>query len=159
MTDDFRSYDVLAAALLRAALGAADEALEKGQKRLERLGLYTSLQSAADGLQGALTGLLDSCADPDKRIGIERRMSTYKIGLYHVKPACHDLHVVSLSDLELLVSARLQECELDCPCTIEEDAAVRSEAVRGCEVRKLYKRLLLEGGVGGECPYELYAGK
>lgn len=158
MKEYFNQREAMGVALISAGNCALSDGIENLKGRLEEIGCYDAATQALELLRKTCDTVFDTCKDEDYRIGLERKIGTYHIGLKHVKPECKELHVVGESDMQTLIGHSLNFCDLECPCvSMEEDGArtIDKRLVKACEMRKMYKRLMLTEGVSAECPYSM----
>ncbi|MEA5016141.1 MAG: hypothetical protein VB099_16440 [Candidatus Limiplasma sp.] len=156
MKDYINQSEAMGVALLQAGRCAVQDGLKKLKGMLQELGIYEQLRESLEALDTAREMVMATCKDEDYRLGLERRIATYRIGLTHARPECPELHVVDDGDMQTLMGHALHYCDYECPCvTVDEEGEriVNTQAVRACEMRKMYKRLLVTEGPSPECPY------
>jgi len=160
----FRSEECIGLSMLHIASVALYGAIErltgdkdhKGQGRLEMMGIHGRVKALLGQIRNLENTLLESEPDVDHREGLTRKVNSYQFELKAAPQMHPEFHVITGSDMETLVRYALDECSLNCPCLITgEDGSttVVTEAVESCEMRKLFKRILLSENEGGFCPY------
>lgn len=160
----FRSEECVGLSMLHLSAVSLYGALERltgdkdhhGQGRLEKMGIHGRVKAILSQIQNLEKALLDTEPDPDHREGIIRKINAYQLELKPAPQKYPDFHMLSHDDMEMLVQYALNECSLNCPCLIVNDdgcTEVLTDAVASCEMRKLFKRILLSEAEGGFCPY------
>lgn len=160
----FRSEESIGLSMLHISAIALCGAIErltgdkdhKGQGRLEKMGIHGRVKALYGQIHNLENTLLDTEPDPDHREGLARKVNAYQFELKSAPQVHPEFHVITGNDMETLVQYALNECSLNCPClTNNEDGSttVITEAVAACEMRKLFKRILLSENEGGFCPY------
>lgn len=121
------------------------------------------VQQASEGLKRAFTAIIDRCGDPDRQEMARNRAASLRVRVGYTDRPQEGKYLVNRDDLSFLVDHMLNWCDLECPCvTMDEDTGERAvipQAVKGCEVRKLYRRLGVAEGLSPECPYSMYIAK
>ncbi len=92
--------------------------------------------------------------------GLKRRMDCLKIHVGQADILPKEYIVLDIGDAQTLCGAALDKCDMDCPCvTVDEETGERTvirEAVRVCEMAKVFKRLMIRGNQSfAECQYSM----
>ncbi len=118
------------------------------------------VQRASDELKRAFDAIIERCGDADKQEMARNRAASLKVRIGYTDAPQPGKYLVNADDLSFLVDHMLNYCDMDCPCVVtDEETGERSiirQAVKGCAVRKLYKRLGVAEGMSPECPYSMY---
>lgn len=137
--------------------------VEDAVKELERVctdGELEELSRTAEGLKGLFNAVVERCGDEDRQVMIRNRAASLKVKVGYADTPQQGKYLVDHDDLEFLIDHMLNYCDMDCPCVVmDEETGERSiikQAVKGCEVRKLYKRIGVAEGASPECPYSMY---
>ena len=119
-----------------------------------------ALEQASNGLESLFNAIIDRCGDPDRQVMARNRAASLKVRIGYTDAPQPGKYLVNADDLSFLVDYMLNYCDMDCPCVvIDEGTGERSiirQAVKGCAIRKLYKRLGVAEGMSPECPYSMY---
>lgn len=133
-------------------------------KELGRVLDSESCQELAQ-MGGKALELFEACmtatGDDDQAIMARRRADALKVGVSYDKKHLQTMICLTPEECTTLVGHALNYCQLECPyadITDNGEALVNTAAVKGCELRKLYKRIGLahSGIVGNGCPYFMY---
>lgn len=150
------SDDIIALASVNCCGNALANNLAGFERMTDGEGME-KLHQALENVQDVVRDVIAAEEDPDRATGIRRRLAGMVVSIGHVHKAPDEMYLVSANDLDMLVAAMLEKCEIDCPCvTWGEDGSrtVDTVAVKRCETAKMFKRLLLrEKGMGAECRF------
>lgn len=161
MKQYLNSDELIKTVMLKVAAGALLDC-SKNLKRVLSEKACADLEQMGEAAIQMHVDCLNACEDEDQAEFARRRANKMKIGVGYVKPAVNttiDLDLKEASNLCGLVLSYF--CELECPCvTMDDDGGrtVNRAAVKGCELRKLFRRIgLAQPDVAcGECPYSMY---
>lgn len=146
-------------ATLKILAAAIEDVVDKKLSRRLTEGERDRLTECAAAIYGIAKACCERIPDPDKREGLQRRMSVMKINLGYVDKKPKEIICLSVDDASTLVGHALNYCEYECPCVTVDDAGERvvmREAVRRCALAGVYKRMMLAGGeLSAECPYAM----
>lgn len=160
MERPLNSNELIKAVMVKVAAGA----LLDCSKELGRVLNRESCQELAQ-MGGKALEMFEACmtatGDEDQAIMARRRANALKVGVSYDKKHMQTMICLTPEECTTLVGHALNYCQLECPyADISEDgeALVNTAAVKGCELRKLYKRIGLahSGIVGNGCPYHMY---
>lgn len=156
----FHTAEVVAAVKIHLAsclLENVPKELSRVLSRQQRDGIA----QRAKNLNDLYSKVVSLAGDADEQAMVRNRADVLTVQVGYAKTAPERKYLVTQDDLELICSHLLDYCDIDCPCvTVREDGSreVNRPAVKGCEIRKLFKRLGLVEGYSAECPYSFYIG-
>lgn len=157
---DYSTNELAGIATLNLIAAALDDIIDnKLARRLtdEEKKLLNNCRARVDA---TVKAAFDRIPDPDRREGLARRMLVMKLNVGYTDHRPDELVCLSVPDASTLVGHALNYCEYECPCVqVDEHTGERTvcrEAVRRCEMARLYRRMMLVGGdVSAECPYSV----
>lgn len=157
---DFNTEEVTAAVKIHlAACLMNDVSKELGRvfTRQQREGIA----KRSKGLHELYEKTVSLAGDSDKQAMVRNRAASLTVQVGYARTAPERKFLVDQGDMEILCGHLLNYCDLECPCVVEDEDGSREvirPAVKGCEIRKLFKRLGLVEGFSAECPYSMYIG-
>lgn len=156
----YNCEEVTAYVMASVAMNGFEEAAQKLKRRIEAAGKGEAVRIALSLMTGIITELGSMNGDENQRIALERRAAVTRVSVGYVDKPPRDIICLDERDASTLCGHALNYCELECPCVmVDETTGERSvivEAVRGCELANVYKRLMVSAnGLSAECPYAL----
>lgn len=159
MNSELSTQEVIGAVLMNTAANAVEDAANR-LRRLLTPSQREQAETAAHMTDELAQAMMNASDDEDQREAIRRRMSVLRVNVGYVDKKPPGMLLLSESDLSTLIGHALNFCDLECPCvTVDDETGERSvnrAAVKGCELRKLFRRIgVSEGGASAECPYSM----
>lgn len=159
MNSELSTQEVIGAVLLNTAANAVEDAANR-LRRVFTPSQREQAERAAQMTDALAQAAMNTSDDEDQREAIRRRMSVLRVNVGYVDKKPPGMLLLSESDLSTLIGHALNFCDLECPCvTVDDETGERSvnrAAVKGCELRKLFRRIgVSEGGASAECPYSM----
>lgn len=118
-----------------------------------------SLKQAAKGLKQLFSAVVSRCGDEDRQVMVRNRAASMNVKVGYADMPQKGKYLIDQDDLNFLVDHMLNYCDMECPCVFYDKSGERSiikQAVKGCAVRKLYRRIGVAEGASPECPYSMY---
>ncbi len=153
------TQEVIGTVLLNTAANAVEDAANRLSSVLTPL-QREQAEKAAMTIKTLAQAVMNTTDDDDQQEAIRRRMSVLRVNVGYVDKKPPGMLLLSESDLSTLIGHALNFCDLECPCVTVDDKtgerSVNRAAVKGCELRKLFRRIgLCEGNISAECPYSM----
>lgn len=140
-----------------SACSLEDAVKELGQATSEEEA--ESLKQTAKGLKQLFGAIVSRCGDEDRQTMVRNRAASLNVKVGYADTPQQGKYLIDQDDLNFLVDHMLNYCDMECPCVLYNENGERSiikQAVKGCAVRKLYKRIGVAEGASPECPYSMY---
>lgn len=157
---DFNTEEVTAAVKIHLAACLMDD-VSKELGRVFTRQQRDGIAKRSKGLHELYEKAVSLAGDEDKQVMVRNRAASMTVQVGYARTAPERKFLVDQGDMEILCGHLLNYCDLECPCVVENEDGSREvirPAVKGCEIRKLFKRLGLVEGFSAECPYSMYIG-
>lgn len=146
--------------LVRVHMSACslEDALEELGKAIDEVEA-DNLKHTAKWLKQLFNGIVSRCGDEDRQTMVRNRAASLNVKVGYADTPQQGKYLIDQDDLNFLVDHMLNYCDMECPCVVYDESGERSiikQAVKGCAVRKLYKRIGVAEGASPECPYSMY---
>lgn len=160
MNRPLNSNELIKAVMVKVAAGALLDCSKELGRVLEKESCQALAQMGDKALE-LFEACMTATGDREQEVMARRRANALKIGVSYDKKYLQTLITLTPDECTTLVGHALNYCQLECPyadMTEKGEPLVNTAAVKGCELRKLYKRIGLAhmGIVEKGCPYYMY---
>lgn len=141
----------MAACSLRDAANELGKAIDGGEAK--------TLKQTAEGLKTLFNAIVSRCGDEDRQTMVRNRAASLNVKVGYADTPQQGKYLIDQDDLNFLIDHMLNYCDMECPCVLYDEngeGSIIKQAVKGCAVRKLYKRIGVAEGASPECPYSMY---
>jgi len=155
-TREYSTDEVRALVRIHMSAYMLNDAVKELGKRQELTETRTELTAIAAGLLSTFEELVKNSGDEDRQAFTRRKAAALRCNVTYAPKPLENHILLHEKELNMLVGNMLNYCEYECPCVTvdEEGRTVDKAAVKGCEIRKMFRRLgLEEKGSKIECPY------